>query len=156
MHHLNTKLVLVFYVMCGISRAIILGKWFCWERKSKLMARKFILGLETNTEQNVLFCCSQMYYGLRTLCDSKWLFTVVLKISVDWNFGKYKIAFFYPNHRDGHFFFPFFSFCKLKRLFLFFKLPSSAQIQTMQPCCGSVRRGAILFYTVPGRQANHQ
>lgn len=26
----------------------------------------------------------------------------------------------------------------------------------MQPYCGSVRRGAILFCSVPGRQANHQ
>lgn len=51
------------------------------------------------------------------------------------------------------FFFSFSSFCKLKRRLLFFKLPSGPQTQTMQPCCGSVRHGAILFYTVPGRQA---
>lgn len=80
-------------------------------------------------------------------CGSERLFTVVLKFS-ELKLWQIQNRILSPgSQRRTCFFSPLtiFRFCKLKRLFLFFKLPSSAHLQTMQPYCGSVRCGAILF-----------
>lgn len=119
-----------------------------------ILAKRWILLFGINSEHNVPFSPENQIH-----LDSERLFTVVLKFSelklwqIQNNIlllGSQRRACFSPPPL-------FFRFCWLKRLFPFSSSnPSSAHLQTMQPYCGSVWCGAILFCSVPGRQANHQ
>lgn len=94
--------------------------------------------------------------------DSEWLFTVVFEI---WELKLWQMQnniLSAGSQRQAHFlihprFFSLVFFLSPKRLFPSCHCtPRGAHLHTMQPYCGSVRRGAILFCSVPGRQANHQ